>query len=42
MNEIENLPHNAEAEEAVIACCLLDDSPANYNSVTELVSADDF
>ena len=42
MNEIETLPHNAEAEEAVIACCLLDDSPANYNSVTELVSADDF
>lgn len=42
MNEIENLPHNAEAEEAVIACCLLNDSPANYNSVTELVSADDF
>lgn len=42
MNEIEILPHNAEAEEAVIACCLLDDSPANYNSVTELVSADDF
>jgi len=42
MNEIENLPHNAEAEEAVIACCLLDDSPANYNSVTELLTADDF
>jgi replicative DNA helicase len=42
MNEIETLPHNAEAEEAVIACCLLHDSPANYNSVTELVSADDF
>jgi len=42
MNEIENLPHNAEAEEAVIACCLLDDSPANYNSVTELLTAEDF
>lgn len=42
MNEIEGQPHNPEAEEAVIACCLLDDSPANYNSANELISADDF
>ena len=42
MNEIENPPNNPEAEEAVIACCLLSDSPANYNTVAESVSADDF
>ena len=42
MNEIENPPNNPEAEEAVIACCLLNDSPANYNTVAESVSADDF
>jgi replicative DNA helicase len=42
MNEIENPPNNPEAEEAVIACCLLNDSPANYNTVAESISADDF
>jgi replicative DNA helicase len=42
MNEIDNPPNNPDAEDAVLACCLIEDSPHNYNSVTEFVTADDF
>lgn len=42
MNEIDNPPNNPDAEEAVLACCLIEDSPHNYNSVIEFVTADDF
>ena len=33
-------PHNLEAEEALLACCLLDN--ASYDSISTIVNADDF
>ena len=33
-------PHNLEAEEALLACCLLDN--AAYDSISTIVNADDF
>ena len=35
-----NQPHNLEAEEALLACCLLDN--AAYDSISTIVNADDF
>ena len=33
-------PHSLEAEESLLACCLLDN--ASYDSITTIVNADDF
>ena len=33
-------PHNLEAEEALLACCLIDN--ASYDSISTIVNADDF
>ena len=35
-------PHNAEAEEGLIASCLLEDNTEVYDSVTPIVQSDDF
>ena len=42
MNETNNPPNNLDAEEAVLACCLLEPTANNYNSVNEFISEDDF
>ena len=35
-------PHNAEAEEGLIASCLLEDNTSVYDSVAQVVQSDDF
>lgn len=42
MNETERQPNNTDAEQAVLACCLLEETPANYLAVTEWIKSEDF